>query len=292
MTGAGIPLALGWRSRRGLAGAQLAWWSPADSIVMAPESSWRGSDAERVLLIPSTHVSIRKRVAWHQRPCAGCVVLALFSLFGLACVSLPSFESPANITVFRASDADVRVRDAAGWREELSDPPSDARHAVTLAVRQDRAAILAALKQVSDPDSPKYGQHLTREEVAELSTPRRSIDFVRAYLDKATNALSVRVSWSPGLDFVRVEGRVEDLDRIFNARFADGNARSEDASCTPPIARGRWPSRRSSRRTSTESSAHFTFRPVSCSTTRWARGGRRRRRGRRRGSGRGAGGGG
>ena len=35
---------------------------------------------------------------------------------------------------------------------------------------------------------PKYGQHLTREEVAELSTPRRSIDFVRAYLDKATNA--------------------------------------------------------------------------------------------------------
>ena len=197
----------------------MAWWSPADSIVMAPESSWRGSDAERVLLIPSTHVSIRKRVAWHQRPCAGCVVLALFSLFGLACVSLPSFESPANITVFRASDADVRVRDAAGWREELSDPPSDARHAVTLAVRQDRAAILAALKQVSDPDSPKYGQHLTREEVAELSTPRRSIDFVRAYLDKATNALSVRVSWSPGLDFVRVEGRVEDLDRIFNARF-------------------------------------------------------------------------
>jgi hypothetical protein len=64
---------------------------------------------ERILLIPSTHASVKKQSAWHQRPYAGCVVLALFSLFGLACVSLPSFESPGNITVFRVSEADVKV---------------------------------------------------------------------------------------------------------------------------------------------------------------------------------------
>ena len=72
---------------------------------------------ERILLIPSTHASVKKTSAWHQRPYAGCVVLALFSLFGLACVSLPSFESPGNITVFRVSEADVKVREASGWRE-------------------------------------------------------------------------------------------------------------------------------------------------------------------------------
>ena len=112
-------------------------------------------------------------------------MLALFSLFGLACVSLPSFESPGNITVFRVSEADVKVREASGWREVPADPTEGSRHAVTLAVRQEREAILSALRQVSDPDSPKYGQHLTQAQVAELSTSTRSRTFVKAYLDKA-----------------------------------------------------------------------------------------------------------
>ena len=119
-------------------------------------------------------------------------------LFGLACVSLPSFESPGNITVFRASEQDARARELAGWHEDLDDPPPEARHAVTLAVRQDREGILAALKRVSDPDSPAYGRHLTHEQVAEIATPERSRRIVRAYLDKVTSALPVSVRWSPG----------------------------------------------------------------------------------------------
>ena len=99
------------------------------------------------------------------------------------------------------------------------DPPPEARHAETLAVRQDREGILAALKRVSDPDSPAYGRHLTQEQVAEIATPERSRRIVRAYLDKVTSALPVSVRWSPGGDFVRVEGRLEELDRVFGARF-------------------------------------------------------------------------
>ena len=55
----------------------------------------------------------------------------------------------------------MRVRQLAGWREDLEAPAPDARHAVTLAIKQDRAAILAALATTSDPDSPQYGQHYT-----------------------------------------------------------------------------------------------------------------------------------
>ena len=183
----------------------------------APDTD--GTDDERILLIPSEHASIKLRRPWHQRPCAGCFVMLLLCLFGLACVSLPSFESPGTITVLRVSEADVKVRDVAGWREVADDPPETARHAVTLAVRQDRDAILKALARVSDPDSPSYGKHLTRRQVAELAADQKAVAFVRAYLKKVTSALSVQTRWSPGNDYVRVEGSVGDLNRIFNADF-------------------------------------------------------------------------
>ena len=181
----------------------------------------RGRDPERLLLIPgSRDGQAKKRVPWHQKPHAGCLVLAVLSLFGLGAVLLPSFESPGNITVFRAAEADVRVRQLAGWREDLEAPAPDARHAVTLAIKQDRAAILAALATTSDPDSPQYGQHYTLEEVAAISTPKRSSTNVRAFVEKAADAMgAVSVAWSPGGDFVRLEARVEDLDKIFNAKF-------------------------------------------------------------------------
>jgi len=50
--------------------------------------------------------------------------------------------------------------------------------------RQERAAILAALARVSDPDSPQYGQHLTQSQVAEVATSKYSIKFVEDYLVK------------------------------------------------------------------------------------------------------------
>ena len=186
-----------------------------------PGDDYRGRDPERLLLIPGSRGShAKKRVPWHQKPHAGCLVLAVLSLFGLGAVLLPSFESPGNITVFRAAEADVRVRQLAGWREDLEAPAPDARHAVTLAIKQDREAILAALATTSDPDSPRYGQHYSLEEVAAISTPKRSVLSVRAFVEKATSAMgAARVSWSPGQDYVRIEARVEDLDKIFNAKF-------------------------------------------------------------------------
>ena len=181
----------------------------------------RGRDPERLLLIPgSRDGQAKKRVPWHQKPHAGCLVLAVLSLFGLGAVLLPSFESPGNITVFRAAEADARVRQLAGWREDLEAPAPEARHAVTLAIKQDREAILAALATTSDPDSPRYGQHYSLEEVAAISTPTRSAASVRAFVEKAVSGMgAARVSWSPGRDYVRVEARIEDLDKIFNAKF-------------------------------------------------------------------------
>jgi hypothetical protein len=182
---------------------------------------YTGRDAERLLLIPSSHETFAKpkRTPWHQKPHAGCAVLAVLSLFGLGAVLLPSFESPGNITVFRAAEADVRVRQLAGWFEDLNEPGQDSVHAVTLAVTQDRDAILAALASTSDPDSQRYGKHYTQQEVHEISTNKRSLVSVRAFVEKATSGLRVKINWSPGFDFVRLEARVEDLDKIFNAKF-------------------------------------------------------------------------
>jgi len=95
-----------------------------------------GLSAERILLIPSTHASIKKSTAWHQRPYAGCVVLALLALMACIGLVLPTFESPGNITVYRVSEADVKIREGAGWAEALADPPESARAVVTLAIRQ------------------------------------------------------------------------------------------------------------------------------------------------------------
>ena len=148
----------------------------------------RGRDPERLLLIPgSRDGQAKKRVPWHQKPHAGCLVLAVLSLFGLGAVLLPSFESPGNITVFRAAEADVRVRQLAGWREDLEAPAPDARHAVTLAIKQDRAAILAALATTSDPDSPQYGQHYTRRRWRR-SARRSARPRTRAFVEKAASA--------------------------------------------------------------------------------------------------------
>ena len=83
----------------------------------APDTD--GTDDERILLIPSEHASIKLRRPWHQRPCAGCFVMLLLCLFGLACVSLPSFESPGTITVLRVSEADVKHAESVGIPRRL-----------------------------------------------------------------------------------------------------------------------------------------------------------------------------
>jgi hypothetical protein len=38
--------------------------------------------------------------------------------------------------VYRVSEADVKIREGAGWAESLVDPSEDARAVVTLAIRQ------------------------------------------------------------------------------------------------------------------------------------------------------------
>ena len=70
--------------------------------------------------------------------------MAVLAITGLACISLPSFESPGNIIVYRVSEGDIKVRVGAGWQLMADDPPEGARGAVTLAIKQERNAILEA----------------------------------------------------------------------------------------------------------------------------------------------------
>ena len=68
----------------------------------------------------------------------------------------------------------------------------DRSHTVVFAVKQRNLdALEAAVVAVSDPQSPQYGQHWTREQVGALTANREASDAVLAFLTRSHSGATV-----------------------------------------------------------------------------------------------------
>ncbi|KAM5534523.1 hypothetical protein V8D89_011855 [Ganoderma adspersum] len=82
----------------------------------------------------------------------------------------------------------------------------------------DKDAIVDALYSVSDPSSSKYGQHLSKEDVAALAAPSQATkDAVGSWLrDNGLNATTI----SPAGDWIAINVPVSKANTLFDANFS------------------------------------------------------------------------
>ena len=116
------------------------------------------------------------------------------------------------------------VHEVMGPRETLSwteggPTPRGLMLELTFAVRQQNVEKLTSeLMAVSTPSSPRYGQHLSNEEVNRIVAPRAAdLATVRGFLAKhSTNVQSA----SPNSDFITVALPVEEAERMLSASYS------------------------------------------------------------------------
>jgi tripeptidyl-peptidase-1 len=97
----------------------------------------------------------------------------------------------------------------------------DADHTVVFAIKQRNVDKLEEkLMEVSDPHSPKYGQHWTREEVGEFTQNREGSAAVLAYLQSKFGASQIAVEKRSLYDeYIVVRGKVLVWEEMFATRF-------------------------------------------------------------------------
>lgn len=90
-------------------------------------------------------------------------------------------------------------------------------HEVMFAIKQKNMDKLTdILHDVSDPQSPNYGQHWTREEVANLTSNPEAHDALISYLH--SNGASV-LSESLAGEYIKVKAPVRVWEKMFNTKF-------------------------------------------------------------------------
>lgn len=94
----------------------------------------------------------------------------------------------------------------------------DSLHRVVFAVKQKNLDELARIVDaVSFPDSPRYGHHLTRAEVAQLTANPVSSSHLLAYL--AFHNIGTVVQRTLSDEYIEVEGRIDAFEQLFNSQF-------------------------------------------------------------------------
>lgn len=102
---------------------------------------------------------------------------------------------------------------------------SDERHlhTVVIALKQRNVDKLEELlHDVSNPDSPNYGQYLKHHEIMKMTSPDRSIDHVRRYL--LQNGVTI-LSTTPYGDFITAEAPIRVWNQLFDCTFHDYEAK-------------------------------------------------------------------
>ncbi|KAI9439510.1 subtilisin-like protein [Lactarius indigo] len=91
--------------------------------------------------------------------------------------------------------------------ESLGPPPADAVIDLYVALKAHREnALIDVLNEVSDPKHPKYGAHLSREQVADIVAPHpETVQLVHSWLDHH-RILSSSISVTHGGSFLTVTG--------------------------------------------------------------------------------------
>ncbi|PIL34082.1 hypothetical protein GSI_03793 [Ganoderma sinense ZZ0214-1] len=106
-----------------------------------------------------------------------------------------------------------------GW--ELHGPaPTDYTFDMRIALRQDRFDdLVTALYEVSDPTHERYGQHLSKEEVAALVAPHRdSVDLVESWL-AAHNLDLASSERSHAGDWITIRVSVAQAEKMLGTKY-------------------------------------------------------------------------
>lgn len=123
-------------------------------------------------------------------------------------------------TAFLTSDMrmEVGLSRSSHWQRVGRANPND-RLELTIAVRQSNVDLLEEkLLSVSDPRSPAYGRHLSREEVASLTAPsEESILRVKEWLSQ--NVIVPSFS-SMNQDFITAEVTVAQAEVLLNTEYS------------------------------------------------------------------------
>ena len=129
--------------------------------------------------------------------------LGLFLLSSLAAIVLAeSFPVPAGWTLHRraAPDTTVLVR-------------------ISL-VQSNLHNLEDYLLDVADPQSPKYGQHWTPQQVLDTFRPRQdSVDVVTSWLSSELGLDSHSLGLSPGRDVINLNTTAAEAERIFDTEY-------------------------------------------------------------------------
>eukprot|EP00753_Platysulcus_tardus_P005849 PLAT13725.4.p1 GENE.PLAT13725.4~~PLAT13725.4.p1 ORF type:complete len:551 (-),score=292.13 PLAT13725.4:810-2462(-) len=123
-----------------------------------------------------------------------------------------------------AAAVELRMHEALvvprGWRR-VGDADDSQMLRMTVAVKQQNVQLLEeTLLAVSDPDSPRYGQHLTFEQVNELTAPtEENMLAVLGWLETA-GVSAADVSASTNGDFIHARVSVAQAEVLLSTQFA------------------------------------------------------------------------
>lgn len=114
-------------------------------------------------------------------------------------------------------DPHERMIERDDWRVHQR-APAGAPHTLLFAVREHNVGskLTEELMAVSDPDSPRYGQHLTFDQVGALTSDPQATRCVHAYLNDIGATI---VSTSPHGEFVRAAHSVAHWERALETTF-------------------------------------------------------------------------
>jgi tripeptidyl-peptidase I len=116
--------------------------------------------------------------------------------------------------VFKESMPSVSTRDDL---QRLNRVQADVVHEIIFVVKQRNMDVIETmLHDISNPESPNYGQHLTREQVTDMTINIEARDAVQHYL--ALSGLVVK-DVSPGGEFITAEAPIPILEKFFKTEF-------------------------------------------------------------------------
>jgi len=99
---------------------------------------------------------------------------------------------------------------------ELASPEESIR--LSFAVKnRNMDKLYEVLNDVSDPNSKNYGQHLTFEQIGELTSNREAHDQVLSFLDQFVTRS--QVVWSPLSNFIEVDTDVKTANKLLKGTF-------------------------------------------------------------------------
>jgi tripeptidyl-peptidase I len=126
-------------------------------------------------------------------------------------------ESPrftTNSHVFKENMPSVSTRDDL---QRLDRVHTDVVHEIIFVIRQRNMETLTEmLYDISNPESPNYGQHLTREQLTDMTINIEACEAVQHHL--AESGLLVK-DMSPGGEFIIAEAPIQILEKFFKTEF-------------------------------------------------------------------------